>query len=219
MGPSGGDRRLPNSPATTSPRSFYKIIVPSMMSDHKLRIPEDFAKIYGNELSTFATLTVPSGRAWRVGVEKADTMIWLHDGWKEFAEHHSISCGFFIVFNYEGNSNFYVLIFDLTASEIHYPRNTLRISEEPNHGKQCPVSKKGKRGRGDFVETLCCSVPRPVHVSLENNNFDEFLYRRIGTGCNRSYLKKLFEFAPEFSLRMCKHGRFLTRNKRHKMAG
>ncbi|GFY89645.1 AP2/B3-like transcriptional factor family protein [Actinidia rufa] len=177
MGPSGGDRRLPNSRATTSPRSFYKIIVPSMMSDHKLRIPEDFAKIYGNELSTFATLTVPSGRAWRVGVEKADTMIWLHDGWKEFAEHHSISCGFFIVFNYEGNSNFYVLIFDLTASEIHYPRNTLGISEEPNHGKQ---SNKGKRGRGDFVETLCGSVPRPVRVSLENNNFDEFLYRRIG---------------------------------------
>ncbi|PSS29379.1 B3 domain-containing transcription factor [Actinidia chinensis var. chinensis] len=219
MGPSGGDRRLPNSPAATSPRSFYKIIVPSMMNDHKLRIPEDFAKIYGNELSTFATLTVPSGRDWRVGVEKADTMIWLHDGWKEFAEHHSISCGFFIVFNYEGNSNFYVLIFDLTAAEIHYPRNTLGNSEEPNHGKQCPLSNKGKRGRGDFVETLCCSVPRPVCVSLENNNFDEFLYRRIGTECNRSYLKKLFEFAPEFSLRMYKHGRFLTTNKRHKMAG
>ncbi|GFS39971.1 hypothetical protein Acr_00g0065890 [Actinidia rufa] len=67
------------------------------------RIPEDFAKIYGNELSAFATLTVPSGRAWRVGVEKADTMIWLNDGWKEFTEHHSIFCGFFIVFNYEGN--------------------------------------------------------------------------------------------------------------------
>ncbi|XP_057464959.1 B3 domain-containing transcription factor VRN1-like [Actinidia eriantha] len=126
MGPNGGDRCLPNSPGTTSARSFYKIIVPSIMSDHKLRIPEDFAKIYGNGLSAFATLTVPSGRAWRVGVEKADTMIWLNDGWKEFTEHHSIFCGFFIVFNYEGNSNFYILIFYLTGSEISQSKKYAR---------------------------------------------------------------------------------------------
>lgn len=51
-------------------------------------------------------------------VEEADKMLWFTDGWKEFCENHSIGCGFFVVFNYEGNSKFKVLIFDLTATEI-----------------------------------------------------------------------------------------------------
>ena len=94
----------------------------------------------------------------------------------------------------------------------------LGVPEEPNRGKQCPVSDKGKRGHEDFVETFCCSVSRPVHVSSENNNFDEFLYRHIDTHFfGKQQVKKLFEFAPEFALRIYKHGKFLTRNKQHKM--
>ncbi|KAE9452093.1 hypothetical protein C3L33_15998, partial [Rhododendron williamsianum] len=86
--------------------SFYKIILPSVMVYHRLRIPEDFSKKYGDELSTSVRFTVRSGQVWRVGVEKADEMLWFTDGWKEFSESHSIGCGFFLVFNYEGNSEF-----------------------------------------------------------------------------------------------------------------
>ncbi|THG21993.1 hypothetical protein TEA_017963 [Camellia sinensis var. sinensis] len=118
------------------------------------RIPKKFAAKYGNELTSIVTLTVPNGRIWHLGVEKADNMLWFHNGWKEFAEHHSISCGFFILFKYEENSKFNVHIFDLTACEIHYPRNTISISEEPSHGKQYPAKDEEEV---EFLGVNTCS--------------------------------------------------------------
>ncbi|KAH7833405.1 hypothetical protein Vadar_006026 [Vaccinium darrowii] len=104
----GNDRRRSISPATTSPTSFCKIILPSVMHCHRLRVPEEFSKKYGNELSNLVKFTVRSGQVCHVGVEKADKMLWFTDGWKE-SENHSIGCGFCVVFNYDGNSKFKVL--------------------------------------------------------------------------------------------------------------
>jgi hypothetical protein len=86
------------------------------------RIPEKFVREFGDELSTVATLTVPNGPFWQVGLEKANKKIWFHDGWQDFMEYHSIHYGYFLVFRYEGNSKFHVLVFDNTATEIEYPR-------------------------------------------------------------------------------------------------
>ena len=76
---------------------------------------------FGDELSTFAKLTLPYGRIWQVGLEKADNNIWFCDGWQAFVEYHSICYGHFLVFRYQGNSSFHVLVFDKTATEIQYP--------------------------------------------------------------------------------------------------
>jgi hypothetical protein len=85
------------------------------------RIPEKFVREFGDELSAVATLTAPNGHFWQVGLEKANKKIWFHDGWQEFMEYHSIHYGYFLVFRYEGNSKFHVLVFDNTATEIQYP--------------------------------------------------------------------------------------------------
>ncbi|XP_050263972.1 B3 domain-containing transcription factor VRN1-like [Quercus robur] len=73
------------------------------------------------ELSTVATLIAPYGDIWQVGLKKADNNIWFRNGWQDFAEYHSICYGYFLVFRYERNSSFHVLIFDKTATEIQYP--------------------------------------------------------------------------------------------------
>jgi hypothetical protein len=78
---------------------------------------------FGDDLSDVATLTAPNGHLWQVGLEKGNKEIWFHDGWQEFMEYHSIHYGYFIVFRYEGNSKFHVLVFDNTATEIQYPRS------------------------------------------------------------------------------------------------
>jgi hypothetical protein len=85
------------------------------------KIPVKFVIEFGNELSDVATLAVPNGHFWQVGLEKANREIWFHDGWQEFMEHHSIDYGYFLVFRYEGNSKFHVLVFDNTSTEIQYP--------------------------------------------------------------------------------------------------
>ncbi|KAI8569371.1 hypothetical protein RHMOL_Rhmol02G0273600 [Rhododendron molle] len=210
--------------------SFYKIILPSVMVYHRLRIPEDFSKKYGDELSTSVRFTVRSGQVWRVGVEKADEMLWFTDGWKEFSESHSIGCGFFLVFNYEGNSEFKVLIFDFTATEIYNPQKTLSISNEPDKGKQRPVSHKGERGSNDTLQKLSCHPSRPALVSLEKGILDGCQDNRTGKGCCHSLIQDMYEFAPEFAIRINKRGRcissleslrcnfqYFTRNKRYKM--
>ncbi|KAE8077337.1 hypothetical protein FH972_015909 [Carpinus fangiana] len=115
------DHRPSSSMAGTRPSHFFKIILPSTIHDKKLSIPVKFVMEFGDDLSDVATLTAPNGHLWQVGLEKCNKEIWFHDGWQEFMEYHSIHYGYFLVFRYEGNSKFHVLVFDNTATEIHYP--------------------------------------------------------------------------------------------------
>ena len=87
------------------------------------RLPDKFVREFGDELSNVATLTVPNGCVWQVGLEKANNNIWVRDGWQDFVGYHSINYGYFLVFKYKGNSKFHVLVFDMTATEIKYPSN------------------------------------------------------------------------------------------------
>ncbi|XP_042985789.1 B3 domain-containing transcription factor VRN1-like isoform X1 [Carya illinoinensis] len=115
--------RRPSSSVVSrrSPAHFFKIILPSSMADKKLRIPKKFVKLFGYELASVVTLTLPNGCSWQVGLEKAEKKIWFHEGWHDFVEHHFIDNGYFLVFRYEGNSTFHLLVFDKTATEIQYP--------------------------------------------------------------------------------------------------
>lgn len=86
------------------------------------RIPEAFASRYcKNNLQNVAYLEVPSGKIWEVEVVHSKDEIWLAKGWEDFSDYHSISCGQFLMFGYNGRSHFNVTIFDLSATEIEYP--------------------------------------------------------------------------------------------------
>ncbi|KAL4628723.1 hypothetical protein ACB092_05G259800 [Castanea dentata] len=54
-------------------------------------------------------------------VEKHDGEVWFENGWCKFASCHGLTLGHLLVFRYEGNSHFYVLIFDAIATKIDYP--------------------------------------------------------------------------------------------------
>ena len=47
--------------------------------------------------------------------------VWLENGWCEFPSCHGLTMGHLLVFRYDENSQFDVLIFDATATEIDYP--------------------------------------------------------------------------------------------------
>ncbi|KAB2635759.1 B3 domain-containing transcription factor VRN1-like [Pyrus ussuriensis x Pyrus communis] len=107
------------------PPYFHKLIVSSTLQAKQLRIPESFVQKFRNELSTIATLTVPDGHVWHVGVKKVDNKFWFHGGWQDFIEHYSIRVGYLLTFRYEGRSSFTVHIFNLKTAEINYQPNTL----------------------------------------------------------------------------------------------
>nr|POE81827.1 b3 domain-containing protein [Quercus suber] len=64
---------------------------------------------------------IPNGTKWKVKLTKRDGEVWFQNGWCEFASCHTLTMGHLLVFRYEGNSHFYILIFDATAIEIDYP--------------------------------------------------------------------------------------------------
>ncbi|XP_059435029.1 B3 domain-containing transcription factor VRN1-like [Corylus avellana] len=139
------DHRPLSCMAGRRPSHFFKIILPSTIDDKKLRIPVKFVMEFGYELSDVATLTVPNGHFWQVGLEKANKEIWFDDGWQDFMESHSIHYGYFLVFRYERNSKFHVLVFDNTATEIHYPRREdCELEDEVDKLKENEMSNSDK---------------------------------------------------------------------------
>lgn len=110
---------------------------------------------FGDELSSVAKLAVPDGRVWQVGLTKFGRKIWFHQGWQNFVESQSISAGYFLLFKYEKNSIFRVLIFDMTACEIDYPYEDdmacemcVEISEEQFKHEAELLSRKRKMEDG-----------------------------------------------------------------------
>ncbi|KGN53194.1 hypothetical protein Csa_015033 [Cucumis sativus] len=87
------------------------------------KMPSKFIRMFGKELSSSVVLIVPNGGVWEVGLEKFNGQIWFNHSWNKFIDYYSIDYGFLLIFKYEGNSSFHVLIFDTTTFEIQYPHH------------------------------------------------------------------------------------------------
>ncbi|KAJ9135584.1 hypothetical protein P3X46_032753 [Hevea brasiliensis] len=163
---------------------FHKLILSNTIRDKKLRIPDNFVKKFGNDLSAFGRLSVPGGPVWPVGLIKADDKFWFHEGWKEFMERYSIRVGYFLVFRYEGHAVFTVHIFNLSASEINYQSNALS-------GRRYLAFEEMEDD--DFVEYLSSSSPYLVPNSMKSKVFDERLDQMtINKSYNPPALQNLF---------------------------
>ncbi|XP_012472260.1 B3 domain-containing transcription factor VRN1 [Gossypium raimondii] len=97
-------------------------------------------------------LRVPSGAAWKVELTKCGGKIWFENGWLEFSNHYSLELGHLLVFRYDGNSNFHVIIFDRTASEIQYPYTSNNQKQSNEIPKQnINESKTECNGKSGFL--------------------------------------------------------------------
>ncbi|KAK3219441.1 hypothetical protein Dsin_013411 [Dipteronia sinensis] len=163
-------KRLFNLARSLKPRnpSFMIMLRPSHLYSRVMMISKKFVRIFGNELSTAATLTVPNGRVLKVGLIRDGRTIWFRDGWHDFVQYNSISAGYFLVFKYGGNSNFNVLIFDLTACEIEYPYYG-KESENDRHN----LSRQDESENEDSVEIIDVTTPNPTFESPKNKAFDK----------------------------------------------
>ncbi|XP_004507369.1 B3 domain-containing transcription factor VRN1 isoform X2 [Cicer arietinum] len=117
--------------------SFHKLVLPSTLQAKQLRLPDNFMRKYGGQISPIVTLTVPDGSVWRVGLKKSDNKFWFRDGWNEFVHRYSISTGYLLLFRYEGKSSFNVNIFSLATSEINYQSSTAQSSKEGPYYAKC----------------------------------------------------------------------------------
>ncbi|KAK1559965.1 hypothetical protein Q3G72_020626 [Acer saccharum] len=180
--------RSSNSLAET-PSHFFKVILTATLQDKKLRIPEKFVRKFGDELSDVATLRIPNGRVWHVRLTKDGKKIWFHVGWNDFVKYHSICAGYFLVFKYGKNSNFDVLIFDMTACEIQYPYycgGGLKNDENNLGSKRCKVEEldeiKTSDAIGDdseFKKAVCKVEVSSSDEENERIKFDGLDYQAL----------------------------------------
>nr|POF18403.1 b3 domain-containing protein [Quercus suber] len=136
-------RRDNGDDPTDLPTHFFKIIMPQTLQEGKLWIPKKFISEYGIHLSDMAFLTIPNGTKWKVKLTKSNGEVCFGNGWCEFASSHALALGHLLVFRYEGNSEFFVLIFDATTTEIDYPAAEL----QDHTGEKPPVPLPYKRAK------------------------------------------------------------------------
>ncbi|CAN0879006.1 B3 domain-containing transcription factor VRN1 [Linum grandiflorum] len=104
------------SSASRPHQSFIRPILPVVLQANKMILPQKFVGLYGSELSSTAELSLPNGTVWTVGVEKGTNReVHFGENWVEFVKLYSISVGFFLRFDYRGDSKFAVQIYDLSC--------------------------------------------------------------------------------------------------------
>ncbi|KAL0360764.1 UNVERIFIED_CONTAM: B3 domain-containing protein REM16 [Sesamum radiatum] len=92
----------------------------------------------------------PSGHEWSVGlVTNGDTLL-LKDGWKTFVDDHSLEENDILIFKYNGNSRFDVLMFD---QESLCEKATSYFVKKCEHTESARCNKRRKSLEESFDET------------------------------------------------------------------
>ncbi|KAI8542290.1 hypothetical protein RHMOL_Rhmol08G0127300 [Rhododendron molle] len=180
-GDDGSNRSSSHEMKVKAAPHFFKIIHSSGVPHQKLRIPLKFISQYGKNVGNHVFLKVPSGAVWKVELERSSDVVWMRNGWKEFAKYYSIGYGHLLVFRYDGNCNFNVLIFDTSASEIEYPVSA-------THGEQTNINGNGNSKipdtedvieNDDSVETLG-DTPRATYNTKREEIYGRGEIEKLG---------------------------------------
>ncbi|XP_019195398.1 PREDICTED: B3 domain-containing transcription factor VRN1-like [Ipomoea nil] len=159
----------PSRPNSSENRpQFYKIILAHELT--RLRFPLKFDRRHGRNLPKVACLEVPTGQVSKIQVvHDSQGRIWLAKGWEEFTKNYSIREGHFLVFKYDGESHFHVLIFDKTASEIEYPEIIVSHGGVENLEDLSQKFGPNKRKRQEDQTGSFCNRFNHVRVKVENS--------------------------------------------------
>ncbi|CAL8170915.1 unnamed protein product [Prunus armeniaca] len=122
---------LHDTPTSSAPiPHFFKIILDDTAKNIRIKIPMKFVMKYGEHLSSPVHLKLPNGAEWEIELRRCNNGgVWFDKGWPEFSKFCSLDYANWLVFGYEGNSNFHVLIFDRTSTEVEYAMTKPEMEE------------------------------------------------------------------------------------------
>ncbi|BAT82712.1 hypothetical protein LR48_Vigan01g331500 [Vigna angularis] len=80
--------------------------------DQHLALPKTFSDNLKKKPPANVTLKGPSGVAWNVGIITSGDTLYFACGWEQFVKDHCLKENDFLVFKYNGESQFDVLVFD-----------------------------------------------------------------------------------------------------------
>ncbi|OMO74911.1 hypothetical protein COLO4_26426 [Corchorus olitorius] len=100
-----------------SRRPHFLNVFSSTSSANRLKIPVGFHKNLEGRVSGSVLLKGPSGYSWVVELVQKNEDLLFDEGWADFVRDHSLECGDFLVFRYDGNLVFDVKVFDPSTCE------------------------------------------------------------------------------------------------------
>ncbi|ONI32820.1 hypothetical protein PRUPE_1G388100 [Prunus persica] len=93
-----------------------RYILPPQSAFYML-IPPAFIKNFNRRRLGKCTMRGPSGKCWAVELEQRQDGLFFHKGWPGFVKDHFIELEDFLIFCYDGGSEFDVTIYDKTCCE------------------------------------------------------------------------------------------------------
>ncbi|XP_073134230.1 B3 domain-containing protein Os01g0723500-like isoform X2 [Henckelia pumila] len=136
---------------------FLRGFAPSTCSE-RLNIPCSFIKHMEGRASGTTTLVGPSGNNWYAELILIGDGLFFSDGWEAFASDHFLEQGDFLVFGYDGDLQFTVLVFDQSMCEKEAAlkvENHRDINKNGGH-----VVKKRDRDISALPDSIVEGVPK-----------------------------------------------------------
>ncbi|XP_062010897.1 B3 domain-containing protein At4g34400-like isoform X1 [Rosa rugosa] len=115
--------------ATTRKPSFFKVLI----GDHfcnRLKIPGAFLEHFDERVPEQCHLRIGT-QTWLVDVEMVNQKFYFQNGWKEFVLENGLRGCEFLVFFYNGNSEFYVHIYGKNACRKEFAVAATGVSGTP----------------------------------------------------------------------------------------
>ncbi|KAF5190972.1 AP2/B3-like transcriptional factor family protein, partial [Thalictrum thalictroides] len=97
------------------------------------RIPTAYMRHFNGDVPKKFILTSPTKRSWMVSTKEIGNDVFLCDEWRSFVKDHALEFGDFLVFRYNGKSEFSVSIFGIDACEKEVPLATKDNVESISH--------------------------------------------------------------------------------------
>ena len=144
-------------------------------------LPKTFSDNLKNKLPQNVTIKGPSEVVWNIGLKTRDYTVYFVDGWQRFVKDHSLKENDFLVFKYNGESLFEVLIFngeslcEKVASYFVLECGQAHTEQEGNTGKNSYNFSNGgvECGSPEKFQRLN-SVRTPLAVPFETTNGKTF---------------------------------------------
>ncbi|KAJ6404831.1 hypothetical protein OIU84_012911 [Salix udensis] len=114
-------------------------------------IPEIFARYLRKKLPDTVNLKGPSGSAWKVGLTTSNNTLFFNHGWQEFVKDHALKENDFLIFKYNGESNFDVLIFNKQSICEKAASCFVKKYESTERGNGCRTKRKTIKSSAEVV--------------------------------------------------------------------
>lgn len=136
-------------------------------------IPEHFTKNLRKKLPQVITLRGPSGRTWQVILTTNDDTVFFNHGWEEFVNDHVLQEKDLLIFKYNGDSCFDVLMFD--GQSLCEKAGSYFVRKCGHRENDSGGQTKRRTGENSFEATLPCPEDYIGGSPLEksaNNDID-----------------------------------------------